>query len=452
MNAIRTLGCLPIFFRVAVLALTLAVWPPVRAVAAAEKPDTGERRTTVAVCDTEAGTLLQREGSGKAWKVLKPKQDVYSRDLIVALPGAALDTKNGAIHLSLLSDLAGQSPYPVLESAVVLHDNPKVDLDFTLNRGRVDVTNRKDKGPAHVLVRFRDAAWELTLDEGGTEVALELYARWPTGVPFSAEPKPDSAPLASVILLVREGSIDLKAGLNHYRMQAPPGPASFLWDSANGPDAGPKRLDKLPDWANPKAEPTDEAKKLQAAIERLRRRLVDNAVPMALAETLESKDALDRRVAIINMGATDELPGLVNALGHDKLADVRDGAVVVLRHWIGRGPGQDGKLYRFLMDQRKYSAGQAEIVLQLLHSFSDVDRDRRETYESLIAYLEHDKLPIRELAKWHLYRMVAAAKDIPYDPAGSEAERDRAAERWRKLLREGKLPPKAEPKPKPADK
>jgi hypothetical protein len=98
------------------------------------------------------------------------------------------------------------------------------------------------------------------------------------------------------------------------------------------------------------------------------------------------------------------------------------------------------------MDRRQYSAGQAEIVLQLLHSFSDIDRDRRETYESLIAYLEHDKLPIRELAKWHLYRMVAAAKDIPYDPAGSEAQRERAVERWRKLLRDGKLPPKADSK------
>jgi hypothetical protein len=446
MNPINLLARLQVLLRVAGLALALSVGLSLQAVAAADKSGDSAGHTAVAESATPAGTLLQRARAGKAWKTLKPKGDVYSNDLLVALPGAALDTKTGAIHLSLLSDLARQSPYPVLESAVVLHDNPKVDLDFTLNRGRVDVTNLKKKSQGHVLVRFRDATWELTLNEPGTRVALELYARWPTGVPFSAEPKPDSAPLASVILLVLDGSIDLKAGLNHYRMQAPPGPALFQWDSANGPDPGPKRLEELPKWANPKAASTDEAKQLQAAIERLRQRLAAEPLPTALAEAADSNDPLDRRVAVISMGATDDLPGLVDALGNEKHADMRDSAVVALRHWIGRGPGQDAKLYRYLMDERRFSPGQAEIILQLLHSFSDVDRDRRETYESLIAYLEHDKLPIRELAKWHLYRMAAAAKDIPYDPAGSAEQRERAYAQWRKLLRDGKLPPKGEPK------
>jgi hypothetical protein len=444
MNPITPLRCPHVLLRVAALALTLA--------AADARLGADEPRTAVATCATKAGTLLQRAGTGQAWHTLKPMEAVYSRDLLVALPGAALDTKNGAVRLQLLADLGRQSPYPVLESSVVLHDNPKADLDFSLQRGRVDFLNRKDKGEAHVWVRFRDTTWEVTLEEPGTRVALELYARWPSGVPFSAQPRADEVPLASVLLVVLDGAIDLKAGPKHYRMQAPPGPASFAWDSGTGPDAGPKRLDKIPDWADPKAVPTPETKQLEAAIERLRGRLAETPPPAGLAEAVASDDLLDRRVAVINMGATDDLSGLVDALGNAKHADVRNSAVVVLRHWIGRGPGQDAKLYRFLIDRRKYSAGQAEIVLQLLHSFSDVARHQAETYESLIAYLGHDKLPIRELAWWHLLRLVAAAKDIPYDPAGPAVERERAAGRWRKLLRDGKLPPREEPKPKPGDK
>src|SRR5262245_26035376 len=89
-----------------------------------------EPRVPVGKCVTPAGSLLYRQASGKAWQTLKPQDAVSSGDLLVALPGAALDSKNGAVRLALLSDLAQLSPYPVLESAVVVHENPAVDLDF----------------------------------------------------------------------------------------------------------------------------------------------------------------------------------------------------------------------------------------------------------------------------------------------------------------------------------
>jgi hypothetical protein len=152
--------------------------------AAAQKSDAPERRVVVGTCVTPAGSLLQRQDAGKGWKALKEQDPVSSGDLLVALPGAAIDAKNGGVRLSLLADLAQISPYPVLESAVVLHDNDAVDLAFTLDRGRVDVTNRKDKGPAQVQVRVRNETWELSLLYPGTRVALELYGRWPRGVPL----------------------------------------------------------------------------------------------------------------------------------------------------------------------------------------------------------------------------------------------------------------------------
>jgi hypothetical protein len=48
---------------------------------------------------------------------------------------------------------------------------------------------------------------------------------------------------------------------------------------------------------------------------------------------------------------------------------------------------------------------------------------------------------VRELAHWHLVRLVAQGKDIPYDAAGPEGQRQKAFERWRALIPEGQLPP-----------
>ena len=58
--------------------------------------------------------------------------------------------------------------------------------------------------------------------------------------------------------------------------------------------------------------------------------------------------------------------------------------------------------------------------MQLLHSPFDLDRP--ETYDALIAYLRHSRLPVRELARWHLYRLVPAGRKIVYDAAASEAD------------------------------
>jgi hypothetical protein len=68
------------------------------------------------------------------------------------------------------------------------------------------------------------------------------------------------------------------------------------------------------------------------------------------------------------------------------------------------------------------------------------------TYETLIDYLLHDKLAIRQLAKWHLERLVPAGRDIAYDPAGSGEARHPAYDQWKKLVPNGKLPLEGTPK------
>src|SRR5262249_44059113 len=208
---------------------------------------------------------------------------------------------------------------------------------------------------------------------------------------------------------------------------------------------GPQRLEKVPGWAEITAKPSPAAKEKQERLDRVRKSLAAEPPEKVIAGLLKSKDAGDRRMAAIALGATDDLPGLADALHNTEHADVRENVIMVVRHWLGRGPGQDLKFYNFLVNERKYTPAHAEIALRLLHSFGDADLAKPETYEALIAYLMHERLGIREMAKWQLYRLVPAGKDIAYDAAAPEKDRRAAQEKWKKLIPDGKLPEKPKP-------
>lgn len=419
------------------------------------QPPSLEPRVPVGKCVSPRGTLLQREAAGGAWLALAAGDEVHSRDRLLALPGirAALEPKGDAVRLGLWGNLPELSNFPVRESAVVLHDSRAYDLDFTLERGRVVLTNCTKKGAVRVWVRLAGVAWELTLPAPGDEVALELAGRWPHGTSFEKTPRPGQRPTQVVALHVLKGSLTFKANRRQYRLAAPPGPAYLHWDSVTGLDeGGPQRGERVPAWAADKAE----QKRLPAAVRAALKRLVDlaaretvaDALTTFLAEVPQLADGLEvvarRRLTPAAMGAVDDLQGLTDALAGAKNAGLREAAVEALRHWIGRRSGQDLRLYRFLVQRQEFPEAQAETVLQLLHS--PFEPDRPETYDTLIAYLRHSRLAVRELARWHLYRLVPAGRKIVYDAGASEAARQKAYEAWKKLIPSGKLPPTETPK------
>lgn len=414
----------------------------VASVGAADPKD----RVAVGKVVSPDGTVLQRPAGEKKFVPLKTGAPVYSSDLTLGQVGSVIESKDGAVQLKLLADLLGNSPHPILEAAVELRPPSKdVDLNFVLDRGRVALTNQKKEGAAHVRVHFRDQTWDVTLEEPNTFVALELYGRWPRGVFWHKKTSAKEEPTAVAVLLVLRGSIALKHGSHHHALKAPPGPALFQWDSVGGEDTGPKRLEELPAWADPEANKS-EMKKLAPQREQMREWVLKHGLEGAAEKAIASDDEVLRHIGVIILGATDNLNGLGEALSNSKHADVRENAVLVLRHWIGRSPGQDTRLYDLLTSEKKLTPAQAESVVNLLHSFGPSELARPETWETLIEYLRHDKLPIRELAAFHLYRLVPDAKDIKYNPAGTKEEREAAYKEWKKRIPEGEVPKKAKAK------
>jgi hypothetical protein len=394
---------------------------------------------------SDRGTLISRETPQGPWQVVDTGAEVPTGHVLVGLPGAVVTTGGGAVSLEFQTDF--DSPFPVLECALILHRNPACDLDFTLDRGRVDLTNRKKEGAARVCLHGQGRTWQLTLAEPGASVAAEMYGTWPGGSRFVKEPGPHDVPQAQMLFLVLHGQVDVAFGERQVRMNAPPGPALIQWDSAFGMDSEPQFLKELPPWATRAGQrrSAEEQAKYRAARELLIRVAADKGVDAALDALLDSDEPINRRVGVIAAGALDKLPRLGEFFHKAKHADLLDTAILVLRHWIAREPGQDQRLFHGLMEKASFTPLQAESMLQLLHGFNEEERAQPETYELLIAYLTDSRLAIRALAHWHLVRLVPAGRDIPYNPLDDKAALQHAQQEWQKLVPAGRLPAKRPP-------
>jgi hypothetical protein len=115
-------------------------------------------------------------------------------------------------------------------------------------------------------------------------------------------------------------------------------------------------------------------------------------------------------------------------------------SMTAIHNWISRGGDNQQRL--FLALEKKYSTATAEIILHLLNGFSQAQLQTPEVYASLIGYLKHPDLLVRELAHHQLLLLVPQAKAIAYDPAGARSQRNLAVEEWKKLIPTGSIPAK----------
>jgi hypothetical protein len=420
------------------LLLTAPVLPAARA--ADDKPGNApEKRVAAGTCVTATASLLRREGPGKPWQVVKEGEEVFTGDELLGGIAAAVDSKDGAVRLVVVGDVDGRAPLPVLETVFVLHEPKDANLDVTLERGRIRLINLKKDGAAKVNLRVRQAEVEITLTEPGATVSLELYGRWPRGVPFRKDPKPGEEPVQAWTVVAIKGEVEIKGPRAERRLKAPPGLAVLEGDSSQDTPPSAAFLKELPAWAPEHISDmgsTELGKKKEAVILRWRKQAAEKGLGPAMDALLASDDPLERRFGVLMLGATDDLQRLGDLLRETKHQDVWDAAIIAVRHWIGRGPGQDQKLYNRLIE-RKYSPREAEGFLELLHSFGDEELTRPETYQMLINYLGSERTSLRELTYWHLYRLAPAGRKFGYDPLAPKEQRDAAIKEWRKL----ELPP-----------
>jgi hypothetical protein len=353
------------------------------------------------------------------------------------------------------------APSPA-ESRVLLHDNPDLAADLTLERGRVFLRNpQKKELTARVRIEnptnpeLREV-WDLTLEQDA-QVLVDVVYFYPLEEPFFPNPDDPSrkGPVAIVQLLVVDGAISLRHDDRSERMEAPPRAGYITWISTQG-IVQRQVLPSVPDWLRAKPPlPADLDARVRKRLSDLRENMF--AARDSLVKSLRGKQANvdvnlagilktsshkeEQVLAVRCYGALDDLANLVDALGNEDKNAVRAAAADTLRSWIAYRRDNDYRLVAELKE--KYNANEAETIVKLLHYLPAQEAMRQETFDFLILNLTNQKIALRELAYWHLYRLAPElGSKIPYSASARLDQRQQAQARWYQLLQQGRLPPR----------
>ena len=377
--------------------------------------------------------LLQRERNQPTWKRLPPeKSRVFATDQLLMLPGYRGEIRfDSGVHLVLwgsLPELAKLS-IPVLESQVTINSQPGVDLDLSLERGRVLLSNHKPAGPALVRIRFGEEVWDVTLHDANSEVGLELLG---TCVPYSNAPA-SNEPETDVALLVLKGEASFKVRNEEFLLQ----PSTIVtWDSVLGAASKPRQVPRLPEWYLSKNLPTSppSAREANQLLENLSRISTTKTLDVALGECLHANEVATRVLAVRCLAALGDVSALVSALNDEKRPEMRSTAVEGLRHVLWpQLPAATNEFDR-IAKEKNYTDKQIVTIRQLLQGFGGQQWAEPAVQTTVVDYLLHDKLLIRQLAYSLLVRRYPDGQRIGYDAGADLRKRERACEEWKTLV------------------
>ncbi len=380
--------------------------------------------------------LLQQNGDAPGWQRLSPEKRVSSTDRLVSLPGYRSDIRmDSGVQIQLWGNLQqfSRTLTGVLESAVTLYANPEVDLDFLLDHGRVLLTNHKDNGPARIRIRFHQEIWDLTLADQESEVAIELFGQCQ---PYTREPG-GSEPYLRVFLFALKGQAQLRI---RYELHTLFSPSIIVWDNASGVAPQPQSLPRAPDWWTSKAPPQNRVvQELQAALKELSQRLIaKDKIDVVVAEAMRDPTSASSRILAVRcLAAMNDVGKLVDALAEPGHVEVRVVAIEELRHLLGLSSSYE-TIISSALKQKRYTEGQAQTILQLLHGFGPEQQADPATRATAVEYLNHDKLAIRQLTHTLLCSFIPEGQKIQYDPAGGPEQLERGTRDWQKLIQGGK--------------
>jgi pSer/pThr/pTyr-binding forkhead associated (FHA) protein len=374
--------------------------------------------------------VLRRQGND--WQRLRAQEAVHGTDVLTALPGyrGELRLKSG-VHVLLWGDLdLHQEALPVLESRVVLHEPAGgIDLDLSAERGRLILSNHKEKGEAVVRLRFRDNCWEVQLPDRESEVAVELRGGYLVGAPSRVDGTGDRP--ITVLNFIARGQAEIKV------LRAPePGrnPDMLTFRLLTQEDADKVWPQLAEWWAGALKEPTADTLAIYTTL----REHLDRA-PAAVADQLrKTRQARELKptsqvAAVFGLGAVDDLSGLVAGL-EDARPALREAAMIALRQWLGRDGANDRKAFDHLKGQKQFSDARARLAVRWLHGLAEQDQTA-DTAARLLEGLADPSLVLRQLASWRLAEWQPPPEGkANYDPAADAAQRGRAIQEWKESL------------------
>jgi hypothetical protein len=416
------------------------------------------------VADTGPPSLLVQRKDNDAWTRLKPGSALSTGDQLMSLPGFASELRldkgvnlllRGHVREFTPSDREARAMDHLQESAIVLHNPKDTDVDLTLLRGRLYLSNHKanESRGLTVRLRFENKAWDLTL-QPGSEVLVDLLKSRMAG---------SGEPLAFLKLFLLKGDAGIALERERYPDLSDPGRAQFFWVSLNPstydrPKLSAQELDfaKRVLFAKRFIADTQQAKSMDLALKAIRDRMtVDKPPQVALQETLSNNQYSEHQLALYCLAALDEVKDLLDVLGKADLPHGldRDNAIFGLRRWLDHGPGQSERLFDeksgkgLLRSDLGYTSQESKRIIALLRDPTDEDIFNSKYYSAMAEDLASDKVAVAELSRWWLSRiaLLLFRLDLPnlknFNAAWTQDKRLKAKQEVDQAIREGRLPP-----------
>jgi hypothetical protein len=414
------------------------------------------------------GVLIRRKAGATGadgWEKVKPGEKIQSTDTLMSLPGFAnLIRTDSGVSLLMRGNvrefaLVAVQQY-LAESAVVLHKNKEFDLDLTLLRGRIFLTNSKETGAARIRLRFSEReVWDIALASKGDQVGVDYLTVYTPDINHRIGEDPRGS--LFLVLIRGEATIKVNDVDQHIRKATPPGAYLFAWDSFRQASE-PREMKQLPASWN-KKPPTikDVTAEKLAVIKRMSAVLKDlevllsagKKVNIAIKEGQVKEESMARLLSIYCQGAIDDPGPLVDAMGDEELAHVADrqAAIFTLQHWLARGPAQGKLLYDRKADtgvlrDKQYTKNEAQRIGDLLFALPHEDWTRPETFEVLASCVSSPRVAIAELGYSHLLGLARGVKLPPFNAADPVEERKKFARKIEDMVARKQLPPPPERK------
>ena len=129
--------------------------------------------------------------------------------------------------------------------------------------------------------------------------------------------------------------------------------------------------------------------------------------------------------------ATQQIPGLVEAIARAEFEEVRATAITGIRQWLPQSENNRDVLKSEL--EKHFPPDQVDPIYRLLWGYDDSDARNQVTSRLLVDWLKHDSIVIRQLAFMHIFRLTNQRYD--YRPVNPPNQRRVAIERWEQHLR-----------------
>lgn len=270
-------------------------------------------------------------------------------------------------------------------------------VGFEIEQGRVAFLRSSGQdaaaAPVHVDVRIGETLVHLELAEPGTLCGVEVIPIQPQGRPLDEEPI--DRPVGGG-LFVREGTVIVTTDLGQ-RLVMGPGRGWLPWP-VDAPDAQPGNLPVMPNWLSPSGAPQIPLQRAMA-VRYEKNFIADQPAVLSVPAVVKDPNPNMSEYAVKTLALTTNTRELLRALDAPHM-ESRVAAIVGLRQWLPRQPGNDEQLRAEI--EQFFRADDAAVVYRLLWGFSIDDFRNPEISQQLVDWLENGSRAVEELALYHI--------------------------------------------------